>query len=53
MEFVFMLQEDGISLLTVIKGTNKYRRSRRHNHVSDYLPPSRTEFKYAYDQVVG
>ncbi|TXG65821.1 hypothetical protein EZV62_007096 [Acer yangbiense] len=44
--------EDGISLLTIIKGTSKYRRSRKLDPVSDFLPPSMTEFKYAFDQVV-
>ncbi|KAK3200519.1 hypothetical protein Dsin_023934 [Dipteronia sinensis] len=48
-----LLLEDGISLLTIIKGTSKYRRSRKLDHVSDFLPPSMTEFKYAFDQVVG
>ncbi|KAK1583384.1 hypothetical protein Q3G72_023286 [Acer saccharum] len=48
-----LLLEDGISLLTIIKGTSKYRRSRKLDPVSDFLPPSMTEFKYAFDQVVG
>ncbi|KAM6596072.1 hypothetical protein CsatA_006596 [Cannabis sativa] len=47
------LLEDGISLMTIIKGTSKYRRSWRHNFVSDFLPPSRTEIDYAFEQVVG
>ncbi|KAF3454372.1 hypothetical protein FNV43_RR04819 [Rhamnella rubrinervis] len=48
-----LLLEDGIGLMTVIKGTCKYRRSRRRNGISDFLPPSMTEFKYAFDQVIG
>lgn len=39
------VQEDGVNLLTVIKGTCKYRHSRRHDFVKDFLPPSRSEFK--------
>ncbi|KAG6646440.1 hypothetical protein I3843_07G008800 [Carya illinoinensis] len=48
-----LLLEDGIGLMTVIKGTCKYRRSRRHDYVSDFLPPSRKELQYACDQVLG
>ncbi|XP_062143471.1 phytyl ester synthase 1, chloroplastic isoform X1 [Alnus glutinosa] len=48
-----LLLEDGICLMTVIKGTCKYRRSRRHNFISDFLPPSTTELKYVCDQVIG
>lgn len=49
-----LLLEDGIGLLTIIKGTCMYRRqSRRHDLVKDFIPPSMTEFRYAMDQVVG
>ncbi|GLT95241.1 hypothetical protein SLE2022_129340 [Rubroshorea leprosula] len=48
-----LLLEDGISLLTIIKGTSKYRRSRRHDFVSDFVPPSISEYRYASDQVIG
>ncbi|GMN25296.1 hypothetical protein TIFTF001_000884 [Ficus carica] len=47
------LLEDGISLMTIIKGTSKYRRSRRHDFVSDFLPPSRKEFEYAFEEMIG
>lgn len=40
-----MVQEDGANLLTVIKGTNMYRRSRTYDFVLDYLPPTRKEFE--------
>ncbi|KAL5701401.1 hypothetical protein ACHQM5_026743 [Ranunculus cassubicifolius] len=40
-----LLLEDGVHLLSVLKITDKYRRSRRHDFVSDYIPPSRTEFE--------
>ncbi|KDP23609.1 hypothetical protein JCGZ_23442 [Jatropha curcas] len=48
-----LLLEDGISLLTIIKGTGKYRRSRRLDFVSDFLPPSMSEFKSFFNEVVG
>ena len=48
-----MVQEDEIGLMTVIKGTGKYRRPRRLDFTSDFLPPSTTELKYACDQVAG
>ncbi|KAL5768342.1 hypothetical protein ACOSP7_014900 [Xanthoceras sorbifolium] len=48
-----LLLEDAISLLTIIKGIGKYRHSRKLDPVSDFLPPSMTEFNYAFDQVVG
>nr|BBB44444.1 xanthophyll esterase [Calibrachoa hybrid cultivar] len=40
-----ILMEDGINLLSIIKYTNKYRRSRRHDCIMDFLPPSKSEFK--------
>ncbi|XP_050220627.1 phytyl ester synthase 1, chloroplastic-like isoform X1 [Mercurialis annua] len=48
-----LLLEEGISLLTIIKGTGKYRCSRKLDHVSDYLPPSMSEFKHGFDRVSG
>lgn len=42
-----LLLEDGINLLSVIKATGKYRRSRRFDQVADFLPPSMSEFKDA------
>ncbi|CAK7340880.1 unnamed protein product [Dovyalis caffra] len=47
-----ILLEDGVNLLTVIKGTGKYRRSRRIDFASDFVPPSISEFKYVYD-IIG
>lgn len=44
-----ILLEDGVNLLTVIKGTFKYRRSKKHDFVKDYLPPSMSEFKQALE----
>ncbi|KAB5529395.1 hypothetical protein DKX38_019476 [Salix brachista] len=51
--YSFHLQEDGLNLLTIIKGTCKYRRSKRLDLVSDFLPPSMSEFKCAFDEVTG
>ncbi|KAL0005711.1 hypothetical protein SO802_013272 [Lithocarpus litseifolius] len=48
-----LLLEDGIGLMTVIKGTSKFRRSRRHSYASDFLPPSMTELNYVCDQIIG
>ncbi|KAG8648171.1 acyltransferase-like protein At1g54570, chloroplastic isoform X3 [Manihot esculenta] len=48
-----ILLEVGISLLTIVKGTCKYRCSRRFDFVSDFVPPSMSEFKYAFDEVHG
>ncbi|KAL9393263.1 hypothetical protein Peur_012548 [Populus x canadensis] len=48
-----ILLEDGVNLLTVIKGTGKYRRSRMINFVTDFVPPSMSEFKYGNDELVG
>lgn len=51
--FSVMVQEGGVNLLTVIKGTGKYRRSRRIDLVLDFIPPSMSEFKQGYDEVFG
>lgn len=40
-----ILLEDGTNLLTIIKATGTYRRSRKHDYVMDFLPPSMSEFK--------
>ncbi|KAK4776341.1 hypothetical protein SAY86_005029 [Trapa natans] len=47
-----LLMEEGLNLLTVIKGTYTYRRSRRHDCVSDFLPPSMSEFKMGFEQTI-
>ncbi|CAO2837150.1 unnamed protein product [Amaranthus hypochondriacus] len=48
-----LLLEDGINLLTVIKATRKYRRSRRLDYVTDFMPPSLSEYKFGFDQYSG
>ncbi|KAK9071584.1 hypothetical protein SSX86_008012 [Deinandra increscens subsp. villosa] len=44
-----LLLEDGINLLTTIKGTFKYRRTWKHDFVKDYLPPSMSEYRSALE----
>ncbi|KAG6409347.1 hypothetical protein SASPL_127386 [Salvia splendens] len=48
-----LLMEDGINLLTVTKGNHMYRRSKKRNHVMDYLPPSKFEFHHTFDNILG
>lgn len=48
-----LLMEDGINLLTVLKGSHMYRRSKRRNVVTDFLPPSKSEFHYTFDHLLG
>ncbi|XP_048552009.1 phytyl ester synthase 1, chloroplastic-like, partial [Triticum urartu] len=40
-----LLMERDFNLLTVIKGVNMYRRGRKWDAVTDFLPPTFTEFK--------
>lgn len=40
-----ILMENGFNLLTIIKGTGTYRRTKNHDLVVDFLPPSLSEFK--------
>ncbi|KAL7612766.1 hypothetical protein Lser_V15G06709 [Lactuca serriola] len=42
-----LLLEDGINLLTIIKGRLKYRRTWKHDFVKDFIPPSMLEYKSA------
>ncbi|KAK8508766.1 hypothetical protein V6N12_034871 [Hibiscus sabdariffa] len=48
-----LLLEESLNLLTVIKGTCKYRHSRKHDFISDFLPPSMSEYRYGLDVVAG
>ncbi|XP_021760110.1 acyltransferase-like protein At3g26840, chloroplastic [Chenopodium quinoa] len=41
----FLFLEDGVDLVTIIKGTSLYRRGKFHDYVYDYLPPTKAEFK--------
>ncbi|CAL0302252.1 unnamed protein product [Lupinus luteus] len=49
----YLLLEDGVGLLSIIRGTCMYRRSRRRDLVGDFIPPSLREFRYAMDEVTG
>lgn len=48
-----LLLEDGINLLTVIKGISMYRRSRKRDPISDFIPPSQSEFQDFFEQQLG
>ncbi|PON61237.1 Diacylglycerol acyltransferase [Parasponia andersonii] len=41
----FILLEDETDLVTIIKGAIFYRRSKQPDYVSDYIPPTPSEFK--------
>lgn len=41
----FLFLKDDFDLVTIIKGTGIYRREKRHDWVSDFLPPSPSEAK--------
>ncbi|KAJ6835274.1 putative acyltransferase-like protein, chloroplastic [Iris pallida] len=45
-----LLLEDGLNLLSVIKATTTYRRSNQHDFVTDYLPPTKSEFRQVFDR---
>lgn len=47
------MQEDGVCLLTVIKGTGMYRHSRKYDFILDHLPPTRTEFAHLFERGSG
>eukprot|EP00262_Sarcandra_glabra_P020684 TRINITY_DN8379_c0_g1_i1.p1 TRINITY_DN8379_c0_g1~~TRINITY_DN8379_c0_g1_i1.p1 ORF type:complete len:701 (+),score=98.94 TRINITY_DN8379_c0_g1_i1:35-2104(+) len=42
--------EDGVDLVTIVKGASFYRRSRKLDYVSDFQPPSSNELAQAYEQ---
>ncbi|XP_042501765.1 acyltransferase-like protein At3g26840, chloroplastic isoform X3 [Macadamia integrifolia] len=42
-----LFMEDGVDLVTIIKGANFYRRTRHVDHVLDYVPLTPSEFKEA------
>ncbi|KAF7817857.1 acyltransferase-like protein [Senna tora] len=48
-----LLLEDGLGLLTIIKGTGMYRPWRNLDLATDFIPPSMTEFNYARHQIAG
>ncbi|XP_011045774.1 PREDICTED: acyltransferase-like protein At3g26840, chloroplastic [Populus euphratica] len=41
----YLFLEDGVDLVTVIKGASFYRRGKCHDYAFDYIPPTPTEFK--------
>ncbi|XP_019098325.1 PREDICTED: acyltransferase-like protein At3g26840, chloroplastic [Camelina sativa] len=40
--------EDGIDLVSIIKATSFYRRGSRQDYISDYIPPTISEFNKCY-----
>ncbi|KAF2550162.1 hypothetical protein F2Q68_00033908 [Brassica cretica] len=44
-----VLCEDGVDLVTIIKCTCFYRRGKSHDHLSDYIMPTRYEIKQQLD----
>ncbi|RVW45192.1 hypothetical protein CK203_067584 [Vitis vinifera] len=46
----FAFLEDGIDLVTIIKGVNFYRRAKYHDYVSDYIPLVPSEFRQATEE---
>ncbi|KAJ4823185.1 hypothetical protein Tsubulata_015131 [Turnera subulata] len=45
----FLLLEDGVDLSTIIKGATFFRRGKYHDYISDYFPPTPSEFKKLYE----
>uniref|UniRef100_A0A7N0T502 Uncharacterized protein n=2 Tax=Kalanchoe fedtschenkoi TaxID=63787 RepID=A0A7N0T502_KALFE len=49
-----LLLETGVDLMTVIKGTGIYRRwTRRHDFISDFLPPSKSDLRHFANEIPG
>ncbi|XP_056843565.1 phytyl ester synthase 2, chloroplastic isoform X2 [Raphanus sativus] len=45
----FLFFEEGVDLVTIIKCTCFYRRGKSHDHLSDYIMPTRYELKQQLD----
>ncbi|CAN6857894.1 unnamed protein product [Brassica oleracea] len=45
----FLFFEDGVDLVSIIKCTCFYRRGKSHDHLSDYIMPTRYELKQQLD----
>ncbi|CAA0812106.1 Acyltransferase-like protein - chloroplastic [Striga hermonthica] len=43
---------EDVNLLTVLKANCFYRCSKRHDHVADFLPPSESEYRKAFDGIL-
>ncbi|KAL6325182.1 hypothetical protein AAG906_023027 [Vitis piasezkii] len=41
----FLFLEDGVDLVTIIKGVSFYRRAKYLDYILDYIPPTPSEFK--------
>ncbi|OMO85488.1 Diacylglycerol acyltransferase [Corchorus capsularis] len=47
----FLFLEDKVDLVTIIKGASFYRRGKHLDYVSDYIPPTPSEFKKIYESI--
>ncbi|CAK7334093.1 unnamed protein product [Dovyalis caffra] len=45
----YLFLEDGVDLVSVIKGASFYRRGKCHDYVSDYIPPAPSEVKKMWE----
>ncbi|KAJ8423133.1 hypothetical protein Cgig2_021285 [Carnegiea gigantea] len=45
----FLFLEDGVDLMYTVKGASFYRRGKRHDYASDYLPPNPSDFERVQD----
>lgn len=48
--FACAWQEDGVDLVTTIKGAGYYRRGRIVDYVSDFIPPTTIEVNKVYEE---
>ncbi|TXG54918.1 hypothetical protein EZV62_020174 [Acer yangbiense] len=47
----FLFMEDGVDLVTIIKGTSFYRRGNNLDYVSDFIPPTTPESNKALEYI--
>ncbi|KAK4846223.1 hypothetical protein QYF36_014526 [Acer negundo] len=47
----FLLMEDGVDLVTIIKGASFYRRGNNLDYVSDFIPPTTPESNKALENI--
>ncbi|KAJ9683194.1 hypothetical protein PVL29_018968 [Vitis rotundifolia] len=47
----FLFLEDGVDLVTIIKGVSFYRRAKYLDYILDYIPPTPSEFKNAAEPI--
>ncbi|KAL5864556.1 hypothetical protein ACOSQ3_002070 [Xanthoceras sorbifolium] len=47
----FLFMEDGVDLVTIIKGASFYRRGKNLDYVSDFVPPTTPEFNKVHKDI--